>query len=292
MKKIMLLLLLIVIIGCTPTNKDLGKIVRSGTSGLSISFIQNPAEIYEGSGFSTLVELENKGAEDIRRGAYILRTEEDLVDLTSSLTGPFQLKGKLYSIGGMDRLQFKGTTKYLSSKTLRTETTLGFSACYEYQTFADANVCVDPDLADNNKNKVCKPSVSSLSGGQGAPVTVTSVSTKMMPGDNEDTVIPQFIISVSNTGGGILTAPASALSTCTGKTISREDLNKVSVQAQLGGDTLNCGDGIVNVADKSIVCTLDSGIAVNAGTYVSQLGITLDYGYQQTVSQSFTIMKK
>lgn len=292
MKKITILLLLVVLSACAPVNKDLGKITRSGTSGLSIEFLQNPAEIYEGSGFSTLVQIENKGAEDVRRGSYVLRTAEDDVAMSSSLTGPFQLKGDLYGPGGQARLQFKGETNPLSSKTTKINTNLRFEACYEYQTLADANVCVDPDLADNNKNKVCKPSTTSLSGGQGAPVTVTSVQTKMMPGDNEDVVIPQFVISVSNTGGGTLTAPSAALSTCSGKTVSRDDMNKVSVQAQLGGDSLNCGDGIVNIVDKSIVCTLDSGIAVNAGTYISQLGITLDYGYQQTASQSFTIVKK
>jgi len=292
MKKTIIILLLAVLVACTPLNKDIGKVIRSGTQGLRMEFLQNPAEIYEGSTFSTLVELENRGAEDIRRGAYMLRTDDYLVDLSSSPTGTFQLKGNLHSIGGLTRIQFKGLTKFLSSKTERTATNLGFDACYEYQTLADANVCVDTDIVNNNPNKVCKPSTTGMAGGQGAPVAVTSVTTKMMPGEAEDTIIPQFVISVANTDGGILTAPASALSTCTGRVIEREDLNKVAVQAQLGGETLDCGEGIANIVDKTIVCTLDSGIPKSAGTYLSQLGITLDYGYQQTITQSFSIVKR
>lgn len=172
-------------------------------------------------------------------------------------------------------------------------TTVRFKTCYDYKTLAVANVCVDTDLRGQAKNKVCEPRIVSMGAGQGGPVAVISVGTRMFPhAEREDIVVPEFTIKIKNLGKGVMMSPGRAMSVCEGYEPSTE-LSRVQVSAVLHDQGLNCEKGYINVKqEKEIVCRLDEGVSSMRGTYLTQLILTLDYSYMNTISKNFNVQKR
>ena len=44
--------------------------------------------------------------------------------------------------------------------------------------------------------------------------------------------------------------------------------------------------------DTQIICTFDNGYPKSAGTYPTELGMVLSYGYVQTLARGFSIQKR
>ena len=144
------------------------------------------------------------------------------------------------------------------------------TAKYAYQTEASADVCVDPYFKESryeNVIKTCEMKDISLSGGQGAPVTVTKVETKKSL-ISEDRIKMEYTIYIENKGKGEV------------------DGNVVQLTANLPNSDLDC-DATNELKEKRedykpAKCSVERTIGGIRGTYSSILSIRLNYIYKNT----------
>lgn len=270
--------------------------VHKGSEGIATGFAQGspPKDFFEDGVFNAIVFVENKGASDISNGIYVFSVEDQYIELLKDSVGRFDLKGRsVYSpVGEKKFFTFKGKARLLGKQTERITTTMLFSICYPYTTEATASVCVDTDILNLNARKPCTPKAVALSGGQGAPVAVTKVETKMIPGDIEGVVVPQLIIYIKNVGKGQIIDAAKAKDLCIGQRVLRDDFNTVAVKAFLGEEALECRKDEIKVDrdENRVVCILPEGFAKDLGTYTTILRVELDYGYTSNVAAQSVIL--
>jgi hypothetical protein len=292
---VLLLLLLVACTGFGPVRKDIttDSPARVGKQGLDVNYKVFPTEVYEESNFRLTLEMENKGAQDISQGVFSLSGDEEFISLLGLTQGTFFLKGSEYGPGQKQIFQFDGKTKPLSGYREDPSATIRFYACYDYQTQATANVCMDTDLMDTTE-KPCQTSTVRMSGGQGGPVAITSVKTDMTRHPTQkEYLVPEFTIKFDNAGKGLLMAEGSAITMCQGYTPYAEDLNTIRIDAMLADQSLQCNRGIVNIKNvPEVKCKLVEGIHESAGTYVTQLAVHANYGYVDSVVRSFRVKQQ
>ena len=142
-----------------------------------------------------------------------------------------------------------------------------------------------------------------FTGGQGAPVAVTKVETRMLPQEDDKKVKPHFIIHVKNAGNGEVIDPSKIEVACKSEALDYKDFNTIIVSASLSGTPLRCSEDIgavpgpvtVRLRDKEdlIRCTYDKDNGIDAGldAYIAPLKVELDYGYTFTISKNIIIEK-
>ncbi|HIH24426.1 TPA: hypothetical protein HA251_05305, partial [Candidatus Woesearchaeota archaeon] len=136
----------------------------------------------------------------------------------------FLLAGNTYEFPGGERTYMNYHGKIVDWPVGLDQTTqnLLLTSCYQYTTFADPIICVDPDPTSENR-KVCTPQSRTWGGGNGAPVAITSVEQENTPRK----II--FHINVRNVGTGTVYDPGK-LEKCSpyypGR-VTGEDLNVV-----------------------------------------------------------------
>ena len=316
--------------GQTGGGKSSIKDVHKGIEGISIEFLENapPERVYHESDFPAVVTLENIGAYTIENDdAVVLLGIEDqynkLKRIDSVKIGDSEEEKKVYfKMDGKTTLNPKGGRKIITydleaepidPQSESRESTIFATICYPYQTDMSTSVCIDTDeLNLKGSPKVCDVEDISLSGGQGAPMAVTKVESRMLR--KEGNIVPHFIIHVENKGGGVVfrtddNVHESVKKICSKDAISHEDknFNTVFVTAYLGPEIddnlLDCSPeepdkpenkdkGYVRlIGDKDIIrCTYKgTPISENRGTYKSPLIVKMDYGYTKTVSKTYTI---
>ncbi|MBW3004209.1 hypothetical protein KY310_00040 [Candidatus Woesearchaeota archaeon] len=301
MKKIIFCLILALFLtscGIVSQKKEQIKIpgVHEGTKGVILSFLSNapPSEIYENKPFEIMVDVQNKGAADIKNGMLVINVEEQQVDLESANDARFDLDGKsvFNPEGSKEIKEFRAKSKFLITGIEAYDTAITATACYPYKTEATALVCIDTDLAGRVKTKPCKTQKITLSGGQGAPIAISSVEPKMMLHDDVEKVQPEFIIKIQNSGTGQVLVREKVYEACTGKPLGPEAWNRMQVRAKLSDIPLVCKPEIVRLAeDTTVVCTLEEGISKTQGTYTAPLSIEADYGYLDRAVKKINIKK-
>jgi len=286
MKKIMLLALLL-ITACLPHTTKIEDDYRSGTQGLEISFADSPQKVYAGSYMNLMVELRNRGATDLKSGVVHLSGYDPsaLHFQDSQLVLPEILGKSAYmSDGGYEILPFPESS-YAEVPFGETYTpTLMLSSCYQYQTIATPSVCVISHPSDIVSTDVCKPGTITLSS-QGAPVAVTKVEQEVME------QMMNFVITVENVGTGKVVNLDSLFSACPFE-LKHTDLNNVKITVKLsGGGEPVCtpGNNIRLVDGKGVVfCKIPLEMETS---YTTPLIIQLDYGYSQSVTRTFEIVR-
>jgi hypothetical protein len=234
---IAILLIPLLILGCTGNSKLYNK--YQGTDGLVFSFAQYspPDEVYEDRPFPVNFELHNAGAENVSYGKLVvlfsadplyintskgILLEEDLSVYDSGLRS-YDPKHKAEILGRSEvypngeRRSFGIPTdvafaaKPIMGQRESPEAEITASACYAYKTFAAASVCIDTNIYQQNlRQQSCKQQDVTLTGGQGAPIAVTLIEvqalpviSKAQPGSMaKESVRPQFIIHIEDTGYG------------------------------------------------------------------------------------------
>jgi hypothetical protein len=178
------------------------------------------------------------------------------------------------------------------------KTHLYLTTCYDYRTEFSQNICIDSDVYNLNKDKACTPQNIALSSGQGAPVAVTKIETRIIFKSQENTIQPQFTIHLKNMGQGNIINRNNIHSICSSQSIGIEELNVISLEAEIfglsGNIQLDCKPkNPIKIKDKStkVVCTSPESLSTEAGTYLSPIHITLDYGYTTTISKDITIKR-
>ena len=307
------------LIGCDGKDKDNRPItdvdIRKGTVGLTMQFVQNapPERIFEDSIFPIAVELKNKGAFDIGddegilvfgfEKTYVDFAEDAKIEFGSNEELRFGIDGKsVVSPEGNDELvTISGQAKSVGPQSETHPSTILATVCYPYETVFGSSVCVDTDVYDIEKEqKVCSIQDLIFEGGQGAPVAVTKIETRMLLQD-DNKVKPHFIIYVKNKGNGEVVDLDKIKNVCSSEKLEYTDFNTLVVSASLSGVPLKCGEeegegpATIRLRDKEdiIRCTLEEGGGIDAtkGAYTAPLRIEFDYGYTFTISKDIIIEK-
>lgn len=300
--------------------------VHVGTVGLETRFLQNapPAEITmpaEGQKmpFQAGINLENKGAYDIKEGYLLLAVERNYMEISgwqlasnerftqigaSGEKLQFKLKGRseIEPVGETDAIFANIDALPLEKQSVTHKSSISATICYDYETTATAGVCIDPDVYNLKPTvKACTVSDISLSGGQGGPISVDKVDVSMLPNGEEGdqkTISPQFVVHISNKGEGIAFRQDKIRDACSSNALKAEEINTITVSDisfsgySLQGDHFDCNPTQVKLrgTDDKFVCRVKKGvISDKAGTYSTSLQITLKYGYSQSISKDITI---
>lgn len=306
------------------TNVD----IRKGTDGLVMEFLKNapPENVFENGKFPISLKIKNIGASDIKDnndtpeiegGLLVFGFEKAYITMTSPKSN--------ISIPGKSIFNPKGDEMFITSDVeakqigAQSEThpsTILATACYPYNTTLDVSICIDTDILGQRRGvKACTVRDLSFSNGQGAPVTITKIETRMLPQD-ETRVKPHFLIYVENAGNGEVIKNGKAEAgdksaiekACSSEPLSYKDFNTIKAKASLSGIDLDCspeasigpGEAEIRLKDKEdlIRCTYETadkdgniGINANLDAYVTQLKIELNYGYTFTISKDIIIEK-
>ncbi|MBS3123420.1 hypothetical protein J4437_02160 [Candidatus Woesearchaeota archaeon] len=276
------------------------KQVQSGTQGVEVGLLSNypPPLIYDQNELVALVEVKNKGNHNLEaQDCFIQITGFDpniirgsIQNVRSCADNLGTLEGKsVYNLdGGFNQLEFSSTNVELPTNVFEYNPKLNFVTCYNYQTVASPSVCVDPVFYQiTSEQKSCRPMDVSMGGGQGAPVSVSSVGVDMVGSR------AIFEINIRNSANGRVLSPNADIRNCAQTSLSYTDLDRVDYTVELsGGSLVDCKpqDGIVRLNNNNgkIVCTFE----VSGGSaFETPLQITLDYAYLQSFQKQIKVIK-
>ena len=338
--------------------------IHMGFDGVNVEFIKGtpPPNIFEKSSFPVGLIIKNDGAYSVNyksspttkttdeSAVLILNVEEDYNcvdafdgsgnffaisnDVNKCSINKNSIKKIKFGIDGKTEFNPKGyeeivmfnvITRQLEPQSESHSSSLYATLCYPYETRFTDTACIDTDiLGARFKQKVCKSEDKDYPKGQGAPIAVTRVESRMLDKDNK--IIPNFIIHIENRGNGNVikrrndaqeTTPTPPQATqmsnidevCSSKRLdpADRDFNTVALRAYLGAETqenqLYCEpkktpedtgkEGYVRlVGNKDIIrCSLpeDKSVKKNTQPYTSPLIIILDYGYMSSISAKYVI---
>ena len=315
---VMLLFLTGCIIGGTSQPEPVE--VYIGTEGLEMDFMEQspPSEVFLGEIFPVTVDMQNKGAYDIKGGVLVVSVEEYLYIRSQDYQDGFEnfdLTGRsIYDpIGGVDRKTIQIEAARLDPQSETITTNIAVTACYPYKTDASATVCIDPDIfGQRQEEKVCTTRTvgmgtityegQDLPSGQGAPIAITRIEQKMLPHEDESLIIPSFMIYVKNMEDGLPVELGLYEKACTATGIGKDAWNVIGLNAYLSDRSVQL-DCNIGKEDKTgsvklehdedfIRCNLPSGIPKSRGTYTTPMMIDMLYGYTFTVSKQVLVRKQ
>jgi hypothetical protein len=261
-------------IGKSPSTGIGSENYNIGTKGLEMSIIKNlpPDEIWKGSAFIIGVDLKNSGAYDINAGTVsISGFDQNYLEVQDSQT-EFSLAGKQpgYPEGERNVLNFKAVSKgmpfgleeYIGSLTVFSQ--------YHYATEANAQICINPDIYNIIKiGSVCEAKTITFTAGQGAPVSVTSISSVLSPRGIDYDV--SFAVTVKNNGPGRVLG------------------NLIVKEAKLSNQAVQCKKEIEfnNKKDNMLACSISLKNLRSA--YIAPFSLKLEYDYETSVDKKLTI---
>ncbi|MEM3154934.1 MAG: hypothetical protein QW165_05240 [Candidatus Woesearchaeota archaeon] len=267
--------------------------IFTGTTGLEASFNEaSISNLLMCQQSDLYVDIKNTGATDIVDGMALFIFEDQYFQPLSGRSRKFSLEGKSQynPKGGFDQVHFRMRNTGILPQFESYKTDVIFRACYKYATFASAQVCIDPDIANLNPRKICRSQPVVLPGGQGAPVAVTRVEPLMVPEGNQ--VRPVFAIYVQHMGRGAVVHPEGVEAACAG---GPQQLNYAVARAYIQNRELMCEPAEVRIEsgrESRIICQLDDLLFGEAtGTFTTILSVQLDYGYVNNAILPMTITR-
>lgn len=308
---------------------------NTGGQGLVLTGVGGipPSEVREGMEYPISVELKNKGNWKITNAKLFIGgfdtdftkiTKKDVVGLKSDLSNPINfesMNGRSYinAEGDYALVNYKIVTgksndakenKELPAKSSAYVENFFVKACYGYETYAIATVCVDPGFNERIRldKQSCTVQKSQSLSPQGGPIGVSNFNQEMQDfGANEKIVT--FDIYIKNFGKGNVYSTNSYELECTpGSKANVDNLkeikDKVEVAAFLGDDNkpenqLDCSNGDAKLGDNKkntnyyigrdskIVCT--KHINPSEGTFQTILKVKMRYGYSDEIKYSVTV---
>lgn len=305
--KYKLILILIILSSCQflPQQTEQRPETYIGTEGISLNAQLLLDKIFPNQETEMIVTVMNNGAYDISEGYMNLITEEQFIKEQNikyyDSQGNLEENKNEYSIQGRgitkpygDQVRFKYILKAqeLPQQTERYSSLIIAQTCYPYKTYATIPVCIDTDINNMNPDKICKSGSETITGGQGAPIAITRVETKMVPeySGNEVKVKPHFEIDIENVGSGSVIKPTQAKEACEGK--SKDIENIVGVKVIFNNIKLDCAREYEHklVKEKTTLkCKLPDKEQIQKGTYKSLVKIELDYAYTTTGTANIEI---
>ena len=273
-----------------------GKVIESevykGKKGLEMDFVKDlpPNKIYSTNELNLLVELRNVGAYAVKPKILISGYDPDIITGIEAIQYPEELEGKKRFMpeGGYTTVQFDSNEIGLPEGTDSYKPKFVVTACYEYGTKANPVVCIDPSLYDVAvEERACEVRSVSMSGGQGAPIEVSSVDVDTIGNK------AHFKIHLSNVGGGRVVEYIP----CPNE-LEYKELNMVSydvLMSSRGPDKCSPhedGDYSVRLVNgKAIIYCTFTIPNENTNAYSTPLEIELSYGYMQSISKDVEIIR-
>lgn len=177
-----------------------------------------------------------------------------------------EIEGKsIYSpLGDEDFITINAEAKRIGVQSETHPSTIFVTACYPYNTVLGTSVCIDPDIIGQEKRqKACAVKDLAFSDGQGAPVSVTKVETRILPQQNDNIIKlikPHFLIHVKNAGNGEIINVNEFVKACTsGELDYKEFFNTIIVSASLSGMPLKCNGKEIPGDPTRFMVTLRKG---------------------------------
>ncbi|AJF61516.1 hypothetical protein QT06_C0001G0676 [archaeon GW2011_AR15] len=306
-KYIAALILLAVITACTGGSgeADLEKDIYKGTTGVVLSFFENSLgdEVFENEQLNLPIKLENKGAYQVTNSKLVVATERGFIEFSNGNNiyqkSGIRLDGKsvFVTFDDFHIEELVMNVKELDPQSEYHDSFITVNFCYDYKTSAFAEVCIDTDPHGQRvSDKACSQINSiSMSEGQGGPVVIERVETRMLVVDNF--IKPQFKIYISNRGEGTVISPNRIDSVCSQGSIGQETYNSLRLTAlDMSGFSMGSFECIPSELvlyndEDFITCTLKTGISRDRQPYLTPLKVELSYGYMETASKEIKIKK-
>jgi hypothetical protein len=198
--------------------------------------------------------------------------------------------------GGMEVLDFPATILTLPPSLEQFTQRIMITSCFDYATHASAMVCIDPEPYSNVR-KACTANTVSLSGGQGAPVSVTSIEQRPARGRTTFTIN----VKLTKTGTDDILYDYFSLYKCdpaSGQIVKTNDKNVVSVgYIHISNEdiTMSCTPDQTIRLDESgngqIVCSMEFPTGMATSAFQSPMEIELWYGYSKTIYRDVYVRK-
>ena len=310
--KIIFLVLILLISSCNSNNNndaELEKDLYKGTQGVVLEYFENnfPGEIFEGEKLEYAVKLTNKGPYRAHNMILLVSLEKSYMAFGSTLgaldnikienVNPLDGKTIFNPLDDFDVIELPMIAKQLDELSEYHDTFVLTTLCYDYKGIAIADVCIDPDPYDTSaREKECNVKESiSLSGGQGGPVVIDRIETRMMV-DDDSTVKPQFKIYVANHGQGTVLKQGMTRLVCNKESLNTEAYNIVRISkiqfSNFRKEHFDCipEDLVLRNEQDFITCTLNPSVNEKYA-YQTPLTIEIEYGYTESSSKEIKIKK-
>jgi hypothetical protein len=210
----------------------------------------------------------------------------------------FELEGRSSNspAGDMEVIEFPATILSLPPSLEEFRQRVMVTSCFDYATHASEMVCIDPEPYSNVK-KACKPTTVSLAGGQGAPVSITTIEQR--PGRGRTT----FVINVHHTKKNTYDELYDYFSLykcdpASGEIVKVTDKNIVYIGYVYLSDidiTMTCIPDQVIRLDQSgngqITCSLEFPEGMATSAYQAPMEIELWYGYSKTIYKDIIVRR-
>jgi hypothetical protein len=257
-----------------------------------------PRRIYDKSTLTILAELENKGTSDLSGSKCMVHLhgyDDSIIrgiDENQFCGTNLWAKSVSYPEGGRDTVEFKTDRIDLPEGIDSLDQKFIITSCYEYETFANPVVCVNPQLYQIQAiEEACVVRDVPLSGGQGAPVSISRVEVDMISDDRV-----AFKIHVDNVGGGTVLRPGISISGRTAHScpfnLDYDDYNVIEYDVDMSGASLAtpCSPSDLRLVnnDGTIFCTFRIS---GDNAYTTPLQIRLKYNYMDSIYKDVEIIK-
>lgn len=276
------------------SSSDTGEKYRTGTQGLTISFIPGapPQKVFSDSEIAAIFQVKNKGATDVNNAIlyltgydkkYLFGTDQEEQRFALGGKSPYNPDGELVEL-----IEFNTRVNQLPEDIDKFKQTIKATLCYSYETFASPSICINPSIHTANAvESVCSVSPVSLSGGQGGPISVNKVEQEMI-----GTQI-LFKIYISNHGKG--TPYIKSPDNCH-RSLKYNEVNLVNIDSlsfssfELGS---SCKPNPIRLVNNNgfAVCSLASSGGFGTSSYITPLNIKLSYNYRDSIQKDFEVIQ-
>jgi hypothetical protein len=271
---------------------------RKGTDGLEMQFVEGmpPKQLFVGADFTIGLRVKNKGAYDVtdRSELKISVPDDSAFRFSEGNLKRVALTGKSPYIkeGAEDVLLFPMTALCFpgydgTMASIRTNYTpkIKASACYYYETTANADLCIDTMkyLRAANEKLVCMMKDVQLEGGQGGPVGLVSMSPNIIP-QGENRTVFQLSLSIKKLKGKDVSIyhPESQCNV--------EGQNKVQIEAELGGEPLRCEPSEIYLLERDAVATVcKKDVNAALGAFVTPVSVRMRYYVEQSMLKEINV---
>lgn len=306
--QLLLLLFLLLVTACAPSN-DMRRIdIYTGTRGVELEFVGEspPDELYEGSEFPLAIFVSNDGTFTLDGAQYTgelsysydsFYLEEIVSDNPPDKNIILEGKSYFYPEGDFNLFSLpRFKAKPIEGQRENPKTDIFVSACYPYQTKLTDEICIDAaSLYQDVRAQPCR-SEDKTYNSQGAPVAITRVKAEMH--SSSGLAKPSFIIEFSNRGSGSVLAPVEESDLTNACELQKEpeykkNWNKVKISAKVSNTDLSCVPEEVNLRDNKGVtrCYLETSGFGGSVNYMTSLIVTLDYVYLTSISKTISITR-
>lgn len=296
------IILIIVLAGCrkagTTERPTFVEQFRKGSEGLAIRFAQNmpPQRLFSGEQLGIALEVENKGTFTVGGPGdriYISGFDPNIISGISPAGEQIPLlegRSQFISQGGFDTVTYKANTRILTD---RYPVRLLATACYEYETIASGNVCIDPNpYSPAIMQRVCTPQNVALGGGQGAPIAVNQIEVDASPRKT------RFKIHAQNVGGGeVFRSGGMMLNKCgPGGQLGFDEIDYVElVDVSVSGVSIRAScrpldAGHIRLTNRQGVVYCEFDKPSGEAAYVTPITVVLRYGYRNSLFYDMEIL--